>query len=260
MNTIARRTGIPLAIFGTIVGLVGCTYQTAIPYPDRHISSAVRMTLDTDGVYDLLPPGPGAGDPIFRSPTKDVIPGLNRRSRPGPQTEIDEGPQGADPFRDGWYESGGERIKLIYRNVDLPWRGSPIPGGDRDAPDFGLLNNAALTALDSNASCHAWDDRWYANRVARDNRPAVDRDGNRQHLVMLIWWNLDREEYGWVAAINTPDTWQVRSSDDPWRELGNDTRRSYLFESHGIPIEIEITDPPNREGWGQDDIWYRFGS
>ena len=30
--------------------------------------------------------------------------------------------------------------------------------------------------------------------------------------------------------------------------------------AYGIPIQIEVTDPPNRGGWGQDDIWYRFGS
>ncbi|MDB5102094.1 MAG: hypothetical protein JWM80_6515 [Cyanobacteria bacterium RYN_339] len=94
-----------------------------------------------------------------------------------------------------------------------------------------------------------WDDKWYFYWLRPD---IVDN-------LMLVWRNLDRREYGYVVIKNTPTTWLVYSSGGgPWVVKNNAMLRR-TWHSDGKRIDIDVKNPNNTGGWGENDIWVSFG-
>jgi hypothetical protein len=153
-------------------------------------------------------------------------------------TQLMEGPQYPAEHETGYYSVGDERVKFFFATVE-----------PHDWQSKGELAELVKPLLNRKAKTHVWDDEWYWTSLP----------SNRNKVVLLVWWNYDAHELGWVAIKNTLEQWYVRSNDSPWTTVRGGRTQTYSWHTNGRKIDIDLKNPLNRHGWTEDDIWYSFG-
>lgn len=107
----------------------------------------------------------------------------------------------------------------------------------------------AETVEDTCDGTRVWDDKWYWYRVPPD----------QTRNLMLVWRNIDTQEYGYVLIKNTPSVWLIYDNRRGPVVLANDQQFKKSWTVNGRRIDIDVKNPNNTGGWTSNDIWVSFG-
>lgn len=107
----------------------------------------------------------------------------------------------------------------------------------------------AETVTNACDGTRVWDDKWYWYFVPPD----------KTRNLMLVFRNIDTNEYGYVVVKNTPTVWLVYDNRGGPTVLANDRQFKKTWTLNGRRIDIDVKNPNNTGGWTANDIWVSFG-
>jgi hypothetical protein len=164
------------------------------------------------------------------------------------------------PFGPSRKPYSGTTVKStsIFRNDTTFYTGgrAEVWGNDRQA----LTSRAWKTAkgaIRDRKPTHIWDDKWYYMTL-----PAGWNRGSTQKHLLMTATSLTKggevDSMAYAMIINTPSDWIVVSKTKTYF-VRSDKQVKLTSSFNGHRVDLDIKNPPNRNGWTSNDIWYSFG-
>lgn len=158
------------------------------------------------------------------------------------RSEMSEGPKWEDA-NTKTAQSTSNYTRFIYALV-IPSTGPP----DSCCSDVAELDKLAQAQLKEDNRRHHGNRMWYWKSTPVD----------KNEYVLLIWQNLRKDEYDWIAVKNTPAFWYT---------IRKDGRTNIVLDGHQLVcgwyvneryLEVRVKNPSNLKSWTPYDFWYSF--
>ncbi|NJN92352.1 MAG: hypothetical protein HC878_19625 [Leptolyngbyaceae cyanobacterium SL_5_14] len=140
-------------------------------------------------------------------------------------------------------QSTSNYTQFIYALV-IPSTGLP----DSCCSNVAELDKLAQAHVKKENRSHPGNRMWYWKSTPVD----------KNEYVLLIWQDLKKNEYDWIAVKNTPAFWYT---------IRKDGKTNVVLDGHQLVcgryvnkkyLEIRVKNPPNIKGWTPYDFWYSF--
>jgi hypothetical protein len=136
-----------------------------------------------------------------------------------------------------WYRVGNDRVRFIAMEVSGKFTTSDI------------MAKARSVVNSYKGRTQAWDDLWYARRLPTSG----------DTYLLVLWHNMDKNQMGWAAVKNSPQTWSVKTNDGLTYTPTNDQYVKKTYTVNGKRIDLDLKNPTNDHGWTSNDFFYGFG-
>ena len=146
---------------------------------------------------------------------------------------------GAKNHNQSYHSIYGHQIRFIFHHYWIAnWRNRVWVG------------NYVFNHIKNVNWCHSVED-WRWTTLAKDDKS----------ILILGFFNLTGKNLGWVVVKNYYDGLYITSDQlSNWNRMEDypNSEISFQWMSSGIKIKIAVRDPYNKNGWNENDIWYKF--